>query len=61
MRNYVSKNGECVEFCNIVDVVNNLCNAFGLSKVAKRRSIDLTLTLDGSNLISKLLFVMAGI
>ena len=61
MQHYVSENGECVEFCDIVDVVKKLCHAFGLSKVAKQRAIDLALTLDGSNLTSKLSFVMAGI
>ena len=44
-----------------MDVVKKWCPAFGLSEVAKQRAIDLALTLDGSNITSKLSFVMAGI
>ena len=34
--------------------------AFGLDEVAVRRSMDIILTLDGSNLTKNLLFVMSG-
>ena len=44
-----------------MDVVKKLCHAFGQSEVAKECAIDLALTLDGSNITSKLSFVMAGI
>ena len=61
MKHHVTKNSECVEFCDIVDITIKLCDAFGLSEVAKRRAIDMALTLDGAQLTNKLLFVMAGL
>ena len=48
-------------FTNIVDVTIKLCTAFGLIKTAKRRVIDMALTLDGAQLTRKLSFVMAGL
>ena len=61
MKHHITKNGECVEFCDIVDVTIKICEAFGLAEVAKRRAIDMALTLDGAQLTRKLLFVMAGL
>ena len=61
MKHYITKHGECIEFSNIVDVTIKLFTAFGLVTVARRRLIDIALTLDGSQLTNKLAFVMAGI
>ena len=61
MRHYVSPNSKCVEFCDVKDVILKLCKAFGLDAVATQHAIDLAFTLDGANLTSKLLFVMASL
>ena len=61
MIHQVTMNGECIGFTNIVDVTIKLCTAFGLDDTAKRRSINMELTLDGAQLTSKLSFVMAGL
>ena len=61
MKHHVSNNGECVEFSDVKDVTIKICDAFGLSEVAKRRPIDMALTLDGAQLTNKLSFVMAGL
>ena len=36
MRHYVTKNGKCLEFVDIIDVTIKLCDAFGLANVAKK-------------------------
>ena len=61
MRHHVTRNGECIGFTNIVDVTIKLCTDFGLADTAKRRAINMTLTLDGAQITSKLSFVMAGL
>ena len=61
MKHYVTEHGECLEFCDVVKVTKMICEAFGLFSVARRRAIDLALTLDGSQLTNKLSFVMAGL
>ena len=61
MKHHITRNGECVEFCDIYDVTIKICEAFGLAEVAKRRAIDMALTLDGAQLTNKLSFVMAGL
>ena len=54
MKHYVTENGECIEFIDIVDIAIKLCDAFGLADVAKKRAIDLALTLDDANLTNNL-------
>ena len=61
MKHHMTKNSECIEFCDIAEITIKLCDIFGLLEVAKRRAIDMELTLDGSQLTNKLLFVMAGL
>ena len=61
MKHYISENGKCVEFTDRVDITIKICEAFGLAETAKRRTIDMALTLDGAQLTNKLSFVMAGL
>ena len=61
MRHYITENGECVNFKDIVDICRKICKAFGLDHVARNCLIDLALTLDGAQLTNKLSFVMAGL
>ena len=61
MKHYVTENGECVSFKDIVDITKTICKAFGLDHVAQNRLIDLALTLDGAQLTNKISFVMASL
>ena len=61
MKHYLTTNGECIEYKDIVKFTKLLFKAFNLDEAAKNRSIDIALTLDGSSLTNNLLFVMAGI
>ena len=61
MKHYISTNGECIEFVDIVHITIKLCTAFGLADTARQRAIDMALTLDGAQLTNNLSFVMAGL
>ena len=61
MNHHVTENGECIEFTDVIDITEKISKSFGLSEVAKHRAIDMSLTLDGSQLTNKLSFVMAGL
>ena len=61
IHHYVTVNGKCIVFEDIVKFTTILFEVFGLDEVAARRSVDIALTLDGSNLTKHLSFFMAGI
>ena len=61
MKNYITEHGECIEFCDIVDITIKLCNMFGLKEVVRKQAIDMAITLDGSQMTNTLYFVMTGI
>jgi hypothetical protein len=61
MNHHVTENGECIEFTDVIDITEKISKSFGLSEIAKHRAIDMSLTLDGSQLTNKLSFVMAGL
>ena len=61
MKHYLTHNGECIDYKDVVKFTKILLKAFGLDEVAVRRTIDIALTLDGATLTSNLLFVMAGV
>ena len=61
MIHYVTKHGECLEYEDMKKFLYILFRAFGLTELAARRSIDIALTLDGSQLTKHLAFVMNGV
>ena len=61
MKHYHTQHGECLEYEDCKKFLYILFKAFGLTDVAARRSVDIALTLDGSNITKHLSFVMSRI
>ena len=61
MKHYHTQHGECLEYEDCKKFLFFLFKAFGLTDVAARRSVDIALTLDGSNPTKNVSFVMSGI
>ena len=61
LKHYKGKHGEVVEFKDIGGTVKMIYDAFGLGEVAKNGSVDVCVTMDGTNLTKFLNFVIAGL
>ena len=50
MKHYISKNRECIEFEDIVDITIKLCTDFCLADTERQQAKNMEFTLDGAQL-----------